>query len=295
MRPAALALFLLALAAALSVRPLSAERAASPEVVTARQREVKREFDELVKKLERMSLKLKEEDPSRAEMCREALKRITASALDSLLDEMAALAREGRYGLALKRSEDVLKALQELLDVLEGAGDIDERLARLEGFITRLESLLERQKELRRRTEDEKELAPLAEPQGKLAIEARRLGSEMEDAAFPDSGSKVKLAADEMDGASAALKDSRKKAAAAAQEQALALLAEALDTAKRARDLLKAVKRARRLDEIKKALQALIERQKKIISDTDGVRSGLAESGKWTRFLLLKAAAAAAG
>ena len=204
MRPAALVLFLLALAALLSVRPLSAERAASPEMVAARQQEVKREFDELVKKLERMSLKLKEEDPSRADMCREALKRITASALDSLLDEMAALAREGRYGLALKRSEDVLKALQELLDVLEGAGDIDERLARLEGFITRLESLLERQKELRRRTEDEKELAPLAEPQGKLAIESRRLGSEMEDAAFPDSGSKVKLAADEMDGASAA-------------------------------------------------------------------------------------------
>ncbi len=262
--------------------------AAAEELATLQDR-FQKQFEDFYTKLERLADKLAENEPERAALCKSAVKYIRDHMVPESFKKAMEQIRSRKLNLALEEVSRLIFALTEVMAILEGTGNIDDRIKSLREHISKIEELIRRQTALLSETSTGTKPAPeLAPQQYSIELDANELAGKMERDSFPESGSRVKEASASMSDATTDLRGEKRTDAARKQADAIDKLKEALDLANRAAELLEAIKRTKRLQELKKILEALLHAQRTVLETTVSVETAFATEKSLTRALKLK-------
>jgi hypothetical protein len=164
--------------------------------LTLAQERVEKKYKEFEKVLARMAELTATTDPKRAALLRKAVSQSKEKLIGTQFEMLIDLLKQDRLANAVTNQREVEQDLNKLLELLlseqRGQRLKDER-KRIKEQIRRINELINREQELQNWTSKGADAKRLAESQGKLAKDTKKLANEMQEGAGDDArGDEVK-------------------------------------------------------------------------------------------------------
>jgi hypothetical protein len=155
--------------------------AATGGLVT-RQQQVADKFIELERLLLRMAELSANSDPRRAKLLRQAVAQSKERAIDQQFDELVTLLRQERLSSVVKNQGEVQGELVKLLELLlseDRSKRLETEKERVREYLKRVNKLIKEQKSVQNATERDDDGKELADRQGELSRETKKLADEV--------------------------------------------------------------------------------------------------------------------
>jgi hypothetical protein len=172
-------------------KPADAKSAAADGLVT-RQQQVADKFIELERLLLRMAELTAPTDPRRAKLLRQAVAQSKERAIDQQFEELVALLRQERLSSVVKNQGEVQGELVKLLELLlseDRSKRLETEKERVREYLKRVNKLIKEQKSVQNATERDADGRELADRQGELSQETKKLADEVRKNEQPKSPS----------------------------------------------------------------------------------------------------------
>ena len=270
---------------------LTPEQRADLANVAARQAEVSKELARLENKMDEMAGRLNEADPLSASALKEAAQESRQRGTSGKMDEAASGIEQNKLGEAQAGQKQAQKDLKKLVDALNNRreNELARLVKELKAAEKAMNDLRDKQAQNRDQTAKAKQMADAEdrkEQLQKLSKEQKQIQEELKDQLLKlrklraDAAAQAGARAEsQMGQAGQEQEDGDADEAEQAQEEALANLDEAQDEIEQARRDAEEQLAMEQLSKIKDNLQALAERQDRMVEETSDYDKARAEKG----------------